>query len=240
LAAVQLATVPDGWKLPPRGLVLDAKARVLEALRTEGPHAVQDRLARFYDTAGDYAGASFAHLGPIDPLDITCTDVLATTLLNVRIGPGAARRVLDSGDTRNILLRKLRNVPDCDLAHAKGPALLAMAEFYEAVKGALSADTVKSPNAWVTASKLCARKRPKLFPVRDTKVCDYLGLTRFKNYQVDWQVFRSLIGDPDISAAIDVMAKTTAATAAGRRLQLDQSNLRLLDAALWTYAVSLR
>jgi len=57
---------------------------------------------------------------------------------------------------------------------------------------------------------------------------------------VDWQVFRSLISDPDIIAAIDVMGKAVAATAAGRRLQVDQSRLRLLDAAIWTYAVSLR
>ncbi len=115
-----------------------------------------------------------------------------------------------------------------------------MEGLYEAVKQALSADTVKNPNAWVTASKLCARKRPDLFPVRDKEVCDYLGLTQWRSYQVDWQVFRSLIGDPDIIAAIDVMSKATAAAAAGRRLQEDQSRLRLLDAAIWTYAMSLR
>jgi hypothetical protein len=115
-----------------------------------------------------------------------------------------------------------------------------MAELYDAVKRALSADTVKNPNAWVTASKLCARKRPDLFPVRDKGVCDHLGLTQFRNYQVDWQVFRSLIGDTDIIAAIDMMGTAIAADAAGRRLQVDHSRLRLLDAAVWTYAISLR
>jgi hypothetical protein len=54
---------------------------------------------------------------------------------------------------------------------------------------------------------------------------------------VDRQIFRGLIGDPDIIAAIDLMSK---AAAAGRRLQADQSRLRLLDAAIWTYATSLR
>jgi len=209
-------------------------------LRTHGSLAVQDRLARFYDTDGDYAGASFAQLGPIDPMDITPADLLATTLLSVRIRPSATRRMLDGGSTRDTLLRKLSDLPDCDLANAGSPALTAMKGLYEAVKQALSADTVRNPNAWVTASKLCARKRPDLFPVRDTKVCDYLGLTRWRNYQVDWQVFRSLTGDPDIIAAIDVMSKATAEAAAGRRLQMDQSRLRLLDAAIWTYAMSLR
>ena len=45
-----------------------------------------------------------------------------------------------------------------------------MEQLYEAIKQALSANTLKNPNAWVTASKLCARKRPDLFPVRDKEV----------------------------------------------------------------------
>lgn len=70
---------------------------------------------------------------------------------------------------------KLRDLPDCDLANAGSPALTGMAGLYEAVRQALSADTVKNPNARVTASKLCARKGPDLLPVRDTEVCDYLA-----------------------------------------------------------------
>jgi len=232
--------IPDGWQPPPPDLAVDAKQKAMEALRSDGPRAAQHRLARFYDTDRDYAGASFTQLGPIDPMDITPADLLGTTLLSVRIRPGAARRMLDRGDTRDTLLRRLRALPDCDLANAGSPALTAMEGLYEAVKQALSADTVKNPNAWVTASKLCARKRPDLFPVRDTEVRDYLGLTQWRSYQVDWQVFRSLIGDPDIIATIDVMSKATAAAAAGRRLQVDQSRLRLMDAAIWTYAISLR
>lgn len=232
-------TVPDGWQLPPPRLVANAKQKVMDALRTDGPHAAQGRLARFYDTDGDYAGASFAQLGPIDRMDITPTDVLATTLLSVRIGPAATRRLLGDGSTRDAVLRKLRDLPNCDLASAGIPELTAMAELYEAVKRALSADTVRNPNAWVTASKLCARKRPDLFPVRDKEVCDYLSLTPLRNYQVDWQVFRSLISDSDINAAIDVVGKATVAVANQRRLQADQSRLRLLDAAVWTFAMSL-
>jgi hypothetical protein len=218
----------------------DAKQKVMEALRTDGSHAVQDRLARFYDTDGEYAGASFAQLAPINPLDITSTDLLATTLLSVRIGPGAARRLLNDGSMRDILLQKINDLPGCDLANAGTLALTAMAALYEAVKRALSADSVRNPNSWVTASKLCARKRPELFPVRDKEVCDYLGLTPSKNYQVDWQVFQSLISDPDVIAAIDAARKATVVAAADRRLQVDQLHLRLLDAALWTYCMSLR
>ena len=68
--------------------------------------------------------------------------------------------------------------------------LLAMAELHHALKRALSPPEVTKPNPWVTDSKLCARKRPDLFPVRDSVVCAYLGLIDPKgNYEVDWQVF---------------------------------------------------
>ena len=83
----------------------------------------------------------------------------------------------------------------------------------------------------MTASKLCARKRPDLFPVRDKEVCDYLGLTQLRNYQADWQVFRSLIGDPDITAAIDVMSKAT--TAAAARTEAASGSVTSAPARCW-------
>ena len=94
----------------------------------------------------------------------------------------------------------------------------------------------KNPDAWGTASKLCARKRSELFPVRDNIVRDYLDLTRYKNYRVDWQVFRSLIDNRDITAAIDAAFTQAKSVAGRRRLWMDTSWLRILDAALWTYA----
>jgi Family of unknown function (DUF6308) len=75
--------VPDGWQLPPPDLLVEAERKALQAMRTDGPYPAPDRLARFYDADGDYAGASFAQLGPVDPMDITPTDLLATTLLSV-------------------------------------------------------------------------------------------------------------------------------------------------------------
>lgn len=97
---------------------------------------------------------------------------------------------------------------------------------------------MKRPNVWVTASKLCARKRPGLFPVRDKKVCDYLGLSPLANYQVDWQVFRSLVADPDIVTTVHILADAAMAYAPKRNLRMDSWPLRLLDAAIWTYAIS--
>jgi Family of unknown function (DUF6308) len=227
--------IPQGWAQPPPELYGLAKHKALQAMRIGGLYPAPARLARFYDVAGDYAGASLAELRPIDPLDFTPSDILATTLMSVRIGPGATRRILQDGTTREALLHKLRGLPDVNLACAGISELTGMASLYEEVKRALSAASVKRPDAWVTASKLCARKRPDLYPVRDRDVRDHLGLSAFRNYQVDWQIFRSFMGDDRILTAIDQMAKATDAAAAGRKLRLDHSRLRLLDAAIWTF-----
>ena len=232
--------VPERWEPAPAEVVDHATVRALEALSRGGRWPVVKRLLDYYDPDGDYAGASFAELAPVTPNDITAADLHATRLLSVPLGPGATRRLLSDGPPRSEVLAALRRVPDGDLLVAAPSTLVAMEVLYLAVKTNLSAATVKSPDAWVTASKLCARKRPNLFPVRDNIVRDYLDLTRHKNYQVDWQVYRALIGDHDIIKAVDEAideAITGAHQAAGRRrLWLDTSRLRVLDAALWTYA----
>lgn len=63
------------------------------------------------------------------------------------------------------LLSGARPPLDSDLVIADGTSLLAMAELREAFKSYLSLAIVKSKNPSVTASKLCARKRPGWFPV---------------------------------------------------------------------------
>lgn len=92
---------------------------------------------------------------------------------------------------------------------------------------------------WVTAAKLCARKRPLLFPVRDNLVCRYLGGGRpLKSgdgwpgdFSVDIQVYAYLITHPDVVGALaDLRARLE-----GDRLRVD-ANLRLLDSALWMCA----
>ena len=99
--SIELSEVaPDGWRQPPIDLLVHAKAKALEALHSEGVNPVQGRLACFYDVLGDYAGATFAQLQPADPLDITASDLLATTLLSVRIGPRSTRRLLHAGSTQ--------------------------------------------------------------------------------------------------------------------------------------------
>lgn len=115
----------------------------------------------------------------------------------------------------------------------------AMAEFYGSVKRALSDPGVPHSNPWVTASKLCARKRPGLFPVRDTNVCELLGLTgRGRprgNYEIDWLVFQELITTDTIMKAVGAVQMSIKSL--GDEYKVDQHRLRVLDAALWTYTV---
>ena len=233
-AADAWTEIPTGWPEIPPNLREQVTGQALKALRLDGERPAQDRLRFYYDVDGDYAGASFAQLAPIEPDNINATDLHATRLLSVPIGPGATRRFLDEGAARTEVLDALRAIPDKDLLVTDPATLEAMESFYLAVKTNLSAASTRHPDAWVTASKLCARKRPELFPVRDRKVSAYLGLTRNNSYQIAWQVFRHLIGHRDVITAIDALSDATLAGAHGTRLRLDDSRLRLLDAAIWT------
>jgi len=79
--------------------------------------------------------------------------------------------------------------PSVDLLTATTPTVAAMGALYEAVKAALAPAHAQRSDRWVTASKLCARKRPHLFPVRNTKVSKLLDTRQFESYSIDWQVY---------------------------------------------------
>ena len=177
---------------------------IWEALNDE---AAVDHLGSYYRRDGNYAGATFVDLDPVDPYAFTAADLLSLNLLGVAPQPVAVRHILEPSRQRGHLLRLLseENLPlDPDLAMADADQLLAMAELHQGLKRALTPAGVQNPNPWVTASKLCARKRPDLFPVRDNVVCKYLGLIDPKgNYEVDWQVFRHVIQDNDVRRRLD-------------------------------------
>ncbi|EWT07992.1 hypothetical protein N864_11670 [Intrasporangium chromatireducens Q5-1] len=231
--------VPKEWPVVDVDVVDQARSQALTALSSHGTKKpVEERLAAFYDVSGNYAGASFASLPANDTQDVTAADLHAVSLLSVDIGPAATRRLLDSGHHRNAVLESLAQLPQpAALATAGGQTLKEMESFYTAVKSALSSTTAKKSNPWVTASKLCARKRPGLFPVRDNNVCSHLGILKLNDFRLDWQVFRSLLQEEEINERLETLPGEIHGRAQGRELRLDTSPLRLLDAALWTYTV---
>jgi hypothetical protein len=232
--------VPAEWETPSDALLERAVGATLTTLKDTGEHGVTARLASYYRTAGNYAGITFAELEPIDPDRITATDLQAVSLLSVRVKPRATRLLLGDGPIRleiETALEKLSRSDDLEAISAD--QLVDMADFYSAVKRALSDPAVGKSNPWVTASKLCARKRPGLFPVRDNSVCALLGLIgngRIRaNYEVDWLVYQQLMRTEPIVHGLDRAAK--AIRDLGGDCRVDQHRLRILDAALWTYTV---
>ncbi len=228
---------PEGWPAVSEDARAYAKKQALAALDLSGERPAVERLVAYYDLAGGYVGASFTELIPSDWDDISAADLHATSLMNVKIGPRATRRLL-GGPEAQWARASLKRIPDTTLSLADPKVLSAMYEFYSAVKHALSNPDKMSSNPWVTASKLCARKRPYLFPVRDRVVCDFLGIRGLKDVRADWQVFRALAQDADIDKAVDTLRASVREATGDRVVVLEDSDLRILDAALWTYAVA--
>lgn len=226
--------IPEDWAAAPEALLGQAKVRALTTLSAARGASGADRLMAYYDPDGDCAGASFTDLLPAHPADITAADLHATgLLLAVPLGARATRRLLNDGPDRSEVLDGLRALPDTELLVAGPDDLKLMETFHLAVQTKVSSPRATSPQAWEIASKLCARKRPELFPVRDPKVCGFLGLTPSTGHRIDWQVFRYLIGDSEIIRAIDGLLD--AARVGDRRRWADSSRLRTLDVAIWTY-----
>lgn len=237
----QWTQTPDGWSEAPADVLAGAKRSALDALSTDSDRPAHERLADFYDRSGDCAGASFTELGPFERDDITAVDLHATTLLSVNIGPGATRRLLHPSVARHKTVDALRAIPDSDLLVAGPRVLQAMESLYLNIKAAISGPTTENPDDWEAASKLCARKRPNLFPVRNEVVCGYLGLRSEAgrdDYRVDWQVFRALISDRDLMEAIDRLTPLVSEAAMWRKVQTETTRLRILDTALSTWVRS--
>lgn len=232
----RFTSVPDGWDKATADQVQYAMDQVWTALNHED---VVTRVERYYRKDGNFAGATFLGLDPVDPYRFTSADLLSLNLLSVVAQPVAIRRLLEPSRERGHLLRLLseENLPlDADLAMADDGQLVAMADLHEALKRVLSPADVRNPNPWVTASKLCARKRPDLFPVRDNVVVKYLGLDRPKgNYQVDWQVFRHVIQDNAIRRRLDAIVDE-ASRSPGVDVGHPNWRLRHLDVVLWMRA----
>jgi hypothetical protein len=233
----QRLDAPYDWPALDTSVRDRAVAQALEALSGESRAGAVRRLVSYYAVEGDYAGASFATLPPVGPTTITATDLHATSLLSVEVGPGATRRLLEPTPDRERALEVLSNLRENDLADAGAETLTSMDEFYRWVKGTLSSPSAKDPNPWVTASKLCARKRPRLFPVRDRNVCAFLGVLKLKDFRLDWLVFRELVRSPDVARELTRLPDRVQAAAGERAVVIDESPLRLLDAALWTHTV---
>ncbi len=234
--------LPPGWTPTETALLEAALDRALGAW--DGQEV--DRVTRYYDPESDYAGNLLTSIPTSADDDIDAADLLAVSMLSIKIAPRAARAVAyEATATRGEVRRALRNgviptgLPITSLdtePNRAGRVLSALQSLYVALRTAHS----DNGNAWVFAAKLCARKRPFLAPVRDRVVCELLNggpLRRpgIGTFETDIQVFAYLMSAPEV---IHKLADVRAAI--GDRVgpdRLEASDLRLLDVVLWTKGV---
>jgi hypothetical protein len=211
----------------PDGLAESARAKVWQVLTADT--AAED-LKMYYRTEGNYAGRTFLDAPPVVANEFTAADLFAVSLLQVSVHPRAARLFLDPGPDHDTLITLLTSIPpNLELAEAVESTYLMMARLYQRVKAILGKDP------WVTASKVCARKRPRLFPVRDKRVRMLLGLYEYRNCTIDWRVFSHVMRQDDV---VDRLAelKEDAESQRGDNVSLDAYPLRHLDVLLWMEA----
>lgn len=210
--------------------------------------AAIDDLARYYDRSGSYAGTLFLDVRPNDPCSIEAADLYAVTTLSMKLDARHGRLLLDEGDGRAGVQQQLRDLDASltitDLERADGGSTVTLARMYalhSRFRDLLPGDSSR----WVTAAKLCARKRPQLFPVRDNLVCEYLSAGRpLKrgdgwpgDFSVDIQAYAYLMTNPEVIASLGEMRKELTGTS---KVRLDEQDLRLLDCALWMAALAAR
>lgn len=170
----------------------------------------------FYNSDHRFAGATFDTLEPVEPDAFTASDVLATSLLDVPFLPRAVRRLLDS--ERDEYEELLRRVPSqVDLWAATDEQLRPAYDLWAKIK---TLDGVGPTRA----SKLMARKRPRLIPVIDSVIRAGLGIG---NREDSWQLFREALSENE-GALLDQIEELRPSG-----LTHEVSTLRLLDSALW-------
>jgi hypothetical protein len=170
-----------------------------------------DRAVAAYFAEPEFAGMTFADLGRNPPGEIVPDDLLAVALLDITWRPRVVRVLL--GSHRRQFGGMLAALPQAtDLWDAFELDLRNIDVLWDALTAVDGIGTA-------SASKLLARKRPRLCPISDSlviKAVDVPGRT--------WDVLRCLLQDPAARGDVEALRPAAAAGA---------SLLRILDVALW-------
>jgi hypothetical protein len=193
--------------LPTDDAVLAAASRLRADLNASGLH----RAVAAYFAEPSFAGMTFSDLGRNPPNEIIADDLLAVALLDITWRPEVVR-ILLQGDKQQ-LSELLAAIPQAiDLWDATDDTLRHIDVLWDALTAIDGIGTA-------SASKLLARKRPRLCPISDSvviKAVDVPGRT--------WDVLRCLLQDPAARTEVERLRPAIAA---------DASPLRILDVALW-------
>jgi Family of unknown function (DUF6308) len=185
-----------------------AAGRLRETLTEPG---LDQAMAVYFDPAEGFAGMSFCTLGQNPAGAVTADDLLAVSLLDIAWRPDAVRQLL--GSEAGLVAGMLGAIPaDIDLRAASDEVLATVDPLWDALLEMPGVGTA-------TASKLLARKRPRLCPATDKVVIRAAGLPG-----QTWEVLRRLLQDPEARDGLEALRPPEAAGA---------SLLRLLDVAIW-------
>jgi hypothetical protein len=169
-----------------------------------------DAVATYY-TDPAFAGMTFSDLGRNPRDEITADDLLAVALLDITWRPEVVRILLDR--QRRELSSMLAALPDdVDLWDSDDEVSTRIDAMWDAL---VAIDGIGT----ASATKLLARKRPRLCPISDSVVIKAIGVP-----QRTWDVLRCLLQDETCRAQIEALRPAAAARA---------SLLRILDVILW-------
>lgn len=159
----------------------------------------------------EFAGITFSDLGANPPAEIVADDLLAVSLLDITWRPQVVRILLQTH--RESLSELLAAIPqDVDLWDASDEAMRAVDVMWDELTSIEGIGTA-------SATKILARKRPRLCPISDSlviKAIDVPGRT--------WDVLQCMLQDADARTEVEALRPSAAAEA---------SLLRILDVALW-------
>jgi hypothetical protein len=169
------------------------------------------RAIAVYFSEPEFAGMTFSDLGRNPPDEIITDDLLAVSLLDITWRPQAIRILL--GSHQQQLSGMLAAIPQAtDLWDASDDTLRPIEALWDALTAIDGVGTA-------SATKLLARKRPRLCPISDSVVIKAVDVPHRT-----WDVLRCLLQDPAARAEVKALRPPTAAGA---------SLLRILDVALW-------
>jgi hypothetical protein len=170
-------------------------------------------VAAYFGPDEMFPGLTFTCLGSNPRDKVTGDDLLAVSLLDIAWRPDVVRQLLGTGavaDNISGLLAAIRS--DVDLWEASDEDLAAVDPLWDVLLRMPGVGTA-------TASKLLARKRPRLCPVSDKVVIQAVGVPGWT-----WEALRCLLQDPAARAGVEALRPPSAASA---------SLLRILDVAIW-------
>lgn len=191
-------------------------AQGIDKALKHGGKLVQLFLQNPDDFGAGFAGATFDHLSPNHQDSWEAADLLAVTLLDVGVRPQGIREMLER---RTDFFNELLVAVDADV-----PLWSEDDAIHNALTNAERLNTELrrlSGIGPVTASKLLARKRPRLVPIKDRVISARLGLQKADEF---WRPLRAALMRDGVVDDIRAIRPPD---------HSDVSELRVLDIALW-------